>query len=154
MGICRGLNLLLGMSIFGTIVYGWFACIPVVYIAAITLISQGEVHGNNKKHIVFAGLLYASVVFGVMILLFFNAKLSLEAMPFLLFFAIMIFRPLFRAYQINSPERIKKAVIAGVLSLILLDASIAVGFSSWWLGLGMILLLPLSFFLSKLFAVT
>ncbi|MGF1558237.1 MAG: ubiquinone biosynthesis protein UbiA, partial [Flavobacteriaceae bacterium] len=61
---------------------------------------------------------------------------------------------LISAYRLNSPGNIKKAVVAGVLSLIVLDASLAAGFSFWWYGLLMLLLLPLSVFLSKLFAVT
>ncbi len=154
MGFCRGLNLILGMSVFGMLTYWWYAVIPIVYIAAITLISRGEVHGNNKKHIIFAGVLYASVILGVISILFFNALHMVAAIPFLLFFAIMVYIPLIKAYQLNSPARIKKAVIAGVLSLILLDASLAVGFSSWWVGLAVVGLLPLSMALSKLFAVT
>ena len=66
----------------------------------------------------------------------------------------MIYRPLIAAYKENSPQNIKKAVIAGVLSLIILDASVAVGFSQWWLGIAVLLLLPLSMLLSRLFAVT
>ncbi len=67
---------------------------------------------------------------------------------------MLVYKPLIQAYHLNSPERIKKAVIAGVLSLIVLDAALAVGFSVWWYGLLLLLLLPLSIFLSKLFAVT
>src|SRR5688500_11843123 len=48
MGVCRGLNLLLGISIYpAAIEFYWFLCIiPVIYIFAITMISRGEVHGG------------------------------------------------------------------------------------------------------------
>lgn len=154
MGICRGLNLLLGMAVFGFLPQWYFAIIPVIYIAAITLISRGEVHGENKKHILFAGILYALVIFGVLALLVIGNHNMLQAIPFLILFAVMIYRPLYKAYQTNSPSNIKKAVIAGVLSLIILDASLAAAFSLWWFALPIILLLPLSLLLSKLFAVT
>lgn len=44
MGLCRGGNLLLGISIIPGILYNyWFlAFIPIVYIASITLISRGR----------------------------------------------------------------------------------------------------------------
>ena len=154
MGLCRSLNLLLGMSIFGSISNPWIAIIPLVYIFAITLISRGEVHGNNKHHIIWAGILYALVIFGVVSMVYVQTS---EIMPMLLFLAVfgfLVFRPLINAYRLNSPGNIKKAVIAGVLSLIVLDAAIAVGFSVWWYGLLILLLLPLSMLLSKIFAVT
>ena len=154
MGICRALNLILGMSVLNTLSHWEYAIIPLVYIFAITLISRGEVHGNNKRHLIWAGILYAGVIFGVFISVSTKLTKIMEILPFILLFALMIYRPLIKAYRNNSPETIKKAVISGVLALIALDASIAVGFSVWWYGLLVLLLLPLSFALSKLFAVT
>ena len=154
MGICRGLNLILGMSILGIVNYWWFALIPIVYIFAITLISRGEVHGKNKDHIILAGILYAGVIFAVTGIVCLYIDMIMPTILFLLIFSVLIFRPLIKAYRMNSPENIKKAVIAGVLSLIVLDASIAVGFSNWWYGLGIVALLPISIVLSKLFPVT
>ncbi len=154
MGLCRSANLLLGITILGTF-NGWeYAFIPLLYIYAITMISRGEVHGNNKKHLIWAGVLYALVIFGVLGIHMYSSGSYLESIPFLGLFVFLIYRPLLNAYKANTPGNIKKAVIAGVLSLIVLDASIAVGFSFWWYGLLILLLLPLSMLLSKLFAVT
>ncbi|MEP3210565.1 MAG: UbiA-like protein EboC [Maribacter sp.] len=154
MGLCRGLNLILGMSILGEINHWYYALIPLTYIFAITLISRGEVHGNNKIHIIWAGILYATVISAVVTIVMKETTNFWQTIPFLLLFAFLVFKPLLKAYQLNSPERIKKAVVAGVLSLIVLDAAMAVGFSVWWYGILLLLLLPLSIFLSKLFAVT
>jgi len=154
MGICRGFNLILGMSISGEVNQWWYAIIPLVYIFAITLISRGEVHGNNKNHIIWAGLLYAVVISAVVSIVILRTSNIWQMLPFLLLFAFLVYRPLLKAYQLNSPDHIKKAVIAGVLSLIVLDAALAAGFSVWWYGVLLLLLLPLSIFLSKLFAVT
>src|SRR5690606_33223665 len=65
MGTCRGLNLLLGMCILGfPIMTTWiYIIIPIIYISAVTLISRGEVHGNNKRNLVFSALLYLFVIF-------------------------------------------------------------------------------------------
>jgi len=154
MGVCRGLNLLLGISILGTIHSMEFTIIPVIYIAAITLISKGEVHGDNKKHIIFAGVLYALVIGLVASFIVFKTENILQTLPFLALLAFLIYKPLLQAYKDNSPQNIKKAVMGGVLSLIILDATIAVGFSHFFMGILIILLLPLSLFLSRRFAVT
>lgn len=154
MGICRALNLILGISILGEIVHLWYTLIPLVYIFAITLISRGEVHGANKKHIVWAGILYIIVIFAILTNVLISSAKIYELVPYLLFFSVVIFRPLIKAYRVNSPENIKRAVIAGVLALIILDASLAVSFSAWWYGVLIILLLPLSIWLSRIFAVT
>lgn len=154
MGLCRGLNLILGMSIFGELNNWWYAVIPLVYIFAITLISRGEVHGNNKNHIIWAGALYAMVILAVVTIVMTKTDNILQTIPFLALFAFLVIRPLVNAFKLNSPENIKKAVIAGVLSIIVLDACLAVGFSIWWYGLLLLLLLPLSILLSKIFAVT
>ncbi|WP_425237669.1 UbiA-like protein EboC [Ulvibacterium sp.] len=154
MGLCRGLNLILGMSILGAFSQWWYAGIPLVYIFAITVISRGEVHGNNKNHIIWAGILYILVILAIVTIVMSKTDNIVQVIPFLALFAFLVFKPLIRAYNLNSPQNIKKAVIAGVLSLIVLDASLAVGFSVWWYGLLLLLLLPLSLLLSKLFAVT
>ncbi|MBU3823089.1 UbiA-like protein EboC [Flavobacteriaceae bacterium XHP0103] len=155
MGTCRGLNLFLGMSVLGLPhISNWiYTLIPIVYIFAVTLISRGEVHGNNKRNIALSGLLYALVI---IFILFYNTKTNviLALIPFLILFALAIFTPLVKAYKINSPESIKKAVKAGVLSLVIMDAALAVSTSTWWVGLTILLLLPLSLFLSKRFQVT
>ncbi len=154
MGLCRGLNLVLGISFIGIVQYWWFAAIPITYIFAITLISRGEVNGQNKSHIIWASILYAFVIMAAIMIIASITDNLVYAMPFLFLFAFLVYRPLLKAYRENSPANIKKAVISGVLSLIVLDAALSVGFSVWWYGLLLLLLLPLSVFLSKLFAVT
>ncbi|KKK62832.1 hypothetical protein LCGC14_3000380, partial [marine sediment metagenome] len=154
MGLCRSLNLLLGMSLLIQFDYWLIALTPLVYISAITMISQGEVLGNNKKNIAFAGVLYLIVLLGIITATLYWDLQTLQALPFLLVFAFLIFKPLIKAYRQNSPENIKKAVKAGVISLIVMDACIAVAFSFWWVGLLILLLLPLSMLLSRMFAVT
>ena len=150
MGICRGLNLLLGMSVLGELKFPLLAIIPVVYIYAITLISRGEVHGNNKSHIIWAGVLYAVVLLAALGSLPFLGY----GLPFALLLAFLIYYPLVQAYRNNTPKNIKKAVISGVLSIVVLDAVLASGFYTWWYGVLLLLLLPLSLLLSRLFAVT
>ena len=154
MGVCRGLNLILGMSILGMFSYAWLAFIPVVYIFAITLISRGEVHGDNKGHIVLAGVLYSVVILAILLASFIYTESILGTFIYLGLFAFMIFRPLIRAYKDNSPKNIKGAVMGGVISLIIMDAALGASFSVWWYGLVILLLLPISKGLARMFAVT
>lgn len=154
MGVCRGLNLLLGISIVGAFVQLEYLIVPIVFIAAITTVSRGEVHGNNKKNLVLAGFLYALVLFFVIYFHTNHMKPFLPYLVFLALFAAMVLAPLVKAYQKNTPENIKKAVISGVLGIVILDAAIAVAYSNWMIGILILLLLPLSKLLAKLFAVT
>jgi 4-hydroxybenzoate polyprenyltransferase len=66
----------------------------------------------------------------------------------------MIFRPLFKAIQNPIGKNIGRAVKAGVISLILMDAAWAVTFSTVYTALLIACLLPLSIWLAKFFAVT
>lgn len=156
MGLCRGGNLLLGVSIVPGILFDyWFlAFIPIVYIASITLISRGEVSGGRKIHGYISVGMLLSVISALFVFAIFPDYNLLAAIPFLLLFAWMVI-PAYLNAAIN-PEAltIKNAVKRGVLSLIFLNSVLAAGFSGIYLGLIVACLFPLSVFLSKAFAVT
>lgn len=155
MGLCRGLNLLLGMSILPESIAtaGWISIVPVIYIAAITIISRGEVHGSNKKTLYGAGLLYAVVILAIAIAGIYN-KQVLWTSCILAAFAYMIFPPWLRAVKAPSGKAIGKAVKAGVIALILMNAAWAAAFGAPVVMICIVFLLPLSIGLAKLFAVT
>ena len=155
MGLCRGFNLLLGVSIVPAMViqYRYLAIVPVIYIAAITMISRGEVHGGKKTTLYFAAFLYA-VVIGCIGFFAYRQSNLLYTLLFILAFAFMIYRPLLVAIGNTSGPNIGKAVKAGVLALIFMNAAWAAAFGHLYLALFIILLLPLSLKLAKIFAVT
>jgi len=155
MGLCRGLNLLLGVSILVTQLnlYWYVAIVPVIYIASITMISRGEVHGGKSKSLYFAGLLYILVILSILFISFYN-KSELLTLIFLFSFAGMIFIPLFKAIRQPEGKNIGKAVKAGVIALIFLNASWAAAFTSTGLAFLITLLMPLSLYLAKKFSVT
>ncbi|MDN3585959.1 UbiA-like protein EboC [Pedobacter aquatilis] len=155
MGICRGLNLLLGLSIVPVMLHQHYflAVIPVIYIFSITMTSRGEVHGGNIKNLYVAAILYAIVIGAIACFAFLNDRL-LWSLLFLLPFAWMIFKPLSTAIKNPIGKNIGGAVKAGVISLILMDAAWAVTFDALILAFIIAALLPLSMWLSKLFAVT
>lgn len=155
MGLCRGLNLLLGMSLVPTALthYGYLALVPIAYIAAITMISRGEVHGGKSNIIFFAGILYLIVIISILYISIDHGN-TLYALLFLVGFAFVIYRPLLKAFREPVGRNIGKAVKAGVLALILMNASWAAAFGAPYLALVIAILLPLSILLARAFAVT
>lgn len=156
MGICRGGNLLLGISALPVMVEQWWflALILITYIAAITAISQGEVHGGKSSTGVAALLLIGVVLSTILVLRLLRDYQLLAALPFAAFLAGRVLPPFIKAARQPSPDLIRAAVKAGVLSLIVLDATLASGFAGWPYGLLVLSLLPISTALAPLFAVT
>jgi 4-hydroxybenzoate polyprenyltransferase len=155
MGLCRGLNLLLGISILPDQVmpWAWVGLVPIAYIAAITMISRGEVHGGSPTILRVAGLLYALVIGCVAALAQRQQQLG-TALPFLALFGYYIFPPLWRAVKDPVGRNIGMAVKAGVLSLIVMNAAWVAAFANFPMAFLVFCLLPLSRFLAKVFAVT
>lgn len=156
MGACRGANLLLGVSAVPAAVGAlWpLALIPVAYIAAITAVSQGEVHGGRRRTGWAALGLVALVMGSALALGLFPRYDALVALPFLIALGAMVVPPFLRAARDPQPTRIRRAVKAGVVALVLLDATLAAGFGGWAFGAAVLALLPLSLALGRLFAVT
>lgn len=155
MGSCRALNLLLGLSVLG-LVSPWMlglALLPLVYIAAITHISRGEVHGSGKRPLSLAFMVCLAVAAAVL-----YCSWSWHTLPaasgFVGMFLAGVFPSLGRAWKNPVGRRIGMAVKFGVLGIILLDAAwvAAAGCAGW--GLLLVLLWPLSLGMSKWFAVT
>lgn len=155
MGVCRGLNLLLGLSIIPAQVseYWFLAIVPVIYIAAITMISRGEVYGGKRNTLVAAAILYGSAMAGILYVGFLREQL-ITTLLFVALWAFMVFLPLRNAIRQPQGKMIGKAVKAGVLALILMNAAWAAAFGATYLALIIILLLPISVLLAKVFAVT
>ncbi|MBE7384856.1 MAG: UbiA-like protein EboC [Leptolyngbya sp. SIO1E4] len=156
MGLCRGGNLLLGVSAVPVLLLErWFlALIPLVYIAAITVMSQGEVAGGKRQTGMLALVLTLLVLAGVLSLGLLEGYRWGGAVPFAALFAGFVLPAFVQATRDPSPATVQQAVKSGVLSLVALDAAIAAGFAGWVYGLEVLALLPLSMALARLFAVT
>lgn len=156
MGLCRAGNLLLGVSAIPGMVWEvWYTgFIPLVYIAAITMISRGEVHGKNKAALQ-AGLgMYVVIILVILGLSFTTPIAWFQVLPFLLLLVYLIFPPLLKALKTQQPQLIGKAVKAGVISLIVLNSALASAYAGWLSGILILILLPLSLWMGKKFAVT
>lgn len=155
MGLCRGFNLLLGVSINPTAVvqYWWVGIFPVIYIGAITMISRDEVYGGKRATLWFAAFFYL-IVLAAITWFTIDKKNLFYAIGFILLFAGMIGTPLAKAIKSPVAQNIRQSVKAGVLAVILMNAAWAAAFGSIGMALVILCLLPLSLLFAKLFAVT
>jgi 4-hydroxybenzoate polyprenyltransferase len=156
MGVCRGGNLLLGVSVVPTMVgeYWYLALIAIAYIAGITTLSRDEVKVGKSTARVVALSLVVIVIFGLLGLGLLNNYKVLTALPFIILFAAQVLLPFIKAVRQPTPEQIRIAVKTGVLCLIVLDATFAAGFASWSYGLLLLSLLPISMAIARIFTVT
>lgn len=156
MGLCRAGNLLLGISVIPELLPDFWALglIPLAYVSAITMISRGEVHGKNKNALIGGLVIYILIIASLLFIAFMEGNAGWMVIPFVGLFAYMILPPLIKAMRLQQPQLIGKSVKAAVISLIILNASLAASFSGWWVGLCILILLPISLRLAKIFAVT
>ncbi|NND32774.1 MAG: UbiA-like protein EboC [Saprospiraceae bacterium] len=157
MGMCRGLNLLLGMSIVALTslsVLWLMSLLPIVFVAAVTLTSRGEVTARNQQSIRLALTLDVLVAATILVLGFYQILNLPMVIPFVILWLGMNLSAKMKAIRQNEPAVIMKAVKIGVISLIPLNASYVAGFGHWIFALAMLMLLPLTLLLSRRFAVT
>jgi FtsH-binding integral membrane protein len=161
MGACRCLNVLLGASgaVFGQL-DGWLwsavpvALIVMVYIAAVTLLSTGEVWGSSRG--------VAAAVFGVLVAVIASViwlgladRLShFWYLPFLGLFAAATLPAVGRVVTDPSAPNIGRAIKTCVLSLLLLDAAFAAGAAGLEFGILVAGLIVPSLLAARAFAVT
>ena len=131
MGTCRGLNLVLGMAAVPAAVAGsWgLALLSLAYIAAVTVVSRGEVHGGRKPVAALAIAVLAAVVAALIVIAF---RTAASAVPPLVLAAALAWRigpPFAAVYSDPRPAMIRRAVKAGVLSLVLLDAALSAAYA-------------------------
>ncbi len=156
MGIARGANLLLGISVLEPALheFAWLAIIPLIFIFSVTLTSREENRGENRRAIVIAMLLDITVM-AILIYSAFKAMTgSWIGLILIIVWGAMVLSAKMKAYRINTPENIKNAVRTGVMSLIVLDASYALMAGKIDYAVIILFLLPVSVVLARKFAVT
>ena len=156
MGLCRGLNLVLGISVAGHIpaLRAPLGLVTLCYIAGITALSRGEVRGGTRTaaNISIGWLAACVIVLGVLISR--DPAGLVFAAPILIVMLVRIAKPFWNAFQTLEPLKIRVAIKTGVLSLIMLDASLAALYGGLWFGVGTLLLYVPAILLARLFAVT
>ena len=156
MGLCRGLNLLLGLSAAGTLPVSHMplALITLCYIAGITSLSRGEVSGGTQTAAAISATWLALALVVLVLLISLEGRYALYAAPFFVLLLYRIGGPFWRAFHSLGAQDIRSAVKAGVLSLIVLDAGLAALFGGPVFGVAVLLLYIPALALAKFFAVT
>jgi len=134
MGICRGLNLLLGVSVnSAALVILWpIGLLSMLYIAAVTAVSRGEVHGGRQGIATFALISLGLVLAGLAVTALGSVIRPLGQIASLVLIAVLAYRVLpayWRVRRNPQPLVIRHAVKTGVLSLVLLDAAIGAAYA-------------------------
>ncbi len=153
MGVCRFLNLLLGMSpalppAGRILIFPW---ISLVYVFSLTTLSRSEVDAELKheRWIVLCGWL--CVVLGIAGLMFGKWILK-DSYIFLCLFVLFTGPPLFAALLEPTPQTIGAAVKAMVLGIPFLGAVYAAGVQGWMYGAPVALcILPSVYFARRLY---
>jgi hypothetical protein len=163
MGTCRGLNLLLGVSIApGALAAGWpTALLPLIYIAGVTVVSRGEVHGSRRP-VVIMGLVMVAGVVGVLLALaaFGEPGAPLPALDraivlaVALWLAARVLPPFTAIVGQPAPALIGRAVRTGVLSLVLVETVIAGSYAGIMAIPAVLAAGLIAWMLARLFAVT
>lgn len=156
MGACRAANLLLGMAAVPTAPADhWpLALLPLVYIAAVTMVSRGEVHGGKRGAAALALISLGGVVAVLGWVAAGSGSGRLAALALLALLAWRVLPPFWRVYGAPQPGAIRLAVRAGVLSLVLVDATIGSAFGGPLYGAAILATGIVATGLARLFSVT
>jgi hypothetical protein len=152
MGMCRAGSLMLGIAASTEALGNWWflGAVPLVYVAAITLVSRGESDGRNP----FGKTALVLVLMVILLMTGMAWQLGrFSAAPFLALFAACVLPAFWLALKSPCPDSIRNAVKAGVLSLIMLDAAMAAVFGSWPFALAVLALFPVSRMFARFFPV-
>lgn len=153
MGICRGLNLLLGLSAAPVMManLGEIALVPMLYVAAVTLASDGEVDGGDRRTLALVLVMLATAL---ALLPALAQQPLLTLAPFAVLLAVRVGAPFWAAWRRPCAMLVRAAVKRAVLSIIVLDAAIAAACAGVAWGLLVLVLVLPAARLSVRFAVT
>jgi 4-hydroxybenzoate polyprenyltransferase len=156
MGACRALNLLLGMAAAPAVLAGsWpLALIPFVYIAAVTLVSRGEVHGGKRGAAALALISLGGVIIALGGVAAGARAGRVSAAAVILLLAWRVLPPFWRVYRDPVPAAIRLAVRTGVLSLVLVDATLGAAYAGPLFAVVVLATAVVAAALARLFSVT
>jgi 4-hydroxybenzoate polyprenyltransferase len=156
MGLCRALNLLLGIAAVPAALAVWWplAILPFVYIAAVTTVSRAEVRGGKVGAATPALISLAGVVLALAAV---GLRAGSHAPAALVLTAALGWRVLPRFWslrQVSDPAAIRLAVKTGVLSLVLVDAAISAAYAGPLYSAVVLATAVTAGWLARLFSVT
>ena len=156
MGLCRALNLLLGVAaVPPALERAWpLAAIPLVYIAAVTAVSRGEVHGGGQRVGLLALISLSFVLAALAAVTISGPRTSFAGLALVALLAWRVWPPFWRVWRAPAAGTIRTAVKAGVLSLVLVDAAIGAAYAGGPYAAAILATAVAAGILARLFAVT
>ena len=154
MGSCRFLNVLLGLSLAGSVMSIWslhLAFVVGLYVVGVTLFARTEAKVSNQSALQGAALLmFLSLGLALLLPTYKDVGKASVLFPYVLvLFGFFLGIPLVRAISSPTPSRVQTAVKRSLMGLIFLDAILATALAGTW-GLLLLLLLIPSFLLNRL----
>ena len=149
MGMCRFLNVLLGLSIgdlshFPDVLLVHLPAIVGIYIVGVTWFARTE-EGESQRGQLIAAASVMALAGGLALAVPIHRATgaTLWAFPYLLVaWGFFVGIPLVHAIRIPTPKRVQAAVKRSIFGLVILDAVVATAFVGWWGLLLALLLLP------------
>jgi 4-hydroxybenzoate polyprenyltransferase len=156
MGLCRALNLLLGVAAVPAALAGAWALgfVPLVYVGAVTTVSRGEVHGGSSRAARVALISLTGAISALAVITLSPARRSIPGLIVVAALAWRTWRPFWIAYRTREAGAIRRAVKAGVLSLVLVDAAIGAAYAGPAYAAAILATALIAGALARLFAVT
>ena len=156
MGLCRALNLMLGVAaVPAALSRAWpLAIVPLVYIAAITAVSRGEVHGGRRGIALFALISLGFVLIALLLVSVTGPRRTVAGLALVALLAWRVWPPFRTVWRTPSAGAIRNAVKAGVLSLVLVDAVIGAAYGGPLWAAAILVTAVVAGLLARLFAVT
>lgn len=130
MGLCRFLNVLLGLSLVGRMPMPWgpyLAAVVGLYVIGVTWLARTEARQSSRPALQgAAGVLLASLLLAVPLPVATPLRECSALFPYLLVaLGLLLGFPVVEAVRTPSPERVQTAVKSCLLGLIALDAVLA-----------------------------
>jgi 4-hydroxybenzoate polyprenyltransferase len=154
MGLCRAFNFLLGVSASpSALATNWpLGLLALVYITGLTFLSRSEVGGANRTAVRVAATTTMLVASGLMATAI--IRRSLTGAILAAWFVAGTLPPFWRCWRNREASNVRRVIKAGILSLVLLDASVAASYKNPGYGVVILLLGSLSLALARVFATT
>ncbi len=144
MGACRGLNVLLGMSVGGTLMWDIRMAAPLamfIYVASFTAFGRTETMTTHRRSLITGatGVIAGLLVLGVLA----AHRIAQETFTFVLWLAILIHmgRVALRTIRHPQPSFVQYAMKTFILGIIAFDAVIASASHGWLAAIVLLLLL-------------
>src|SRR5262249_21688280 len=147
MGACRFLNVLLGVSIGGS-VGGWgnvhLAAIVGIYIVGVTWFARTEARTSNQRMLIAAAsVMAAGLLLALPVPIGLQPNIGTLVFPYLLVvLGFLVGVPVWRAISAPTPPHVQAAVKRAIMGLVVLDAVVSLPFAGLWGLLILVLLVP------------